>query len=372
MPTKTKIEWTETTWNPITGCTKISPGCKHCYAETMAKRLKAMGRPEYQEVIDEKGRWNGYIDFAGPDRLEAPLRWTRPRKIFVNSMSDLFHSDVPLVWIDAVFSVMAASPWHTYQVLTKRPERMLTYLSDPDLTHRIFEMVKEHRVKFKRTQPFGIQFPLPNVWLGVSVEDQRRANERIPILLEIPAVVKFLSCEPLLGLINLAEAIGEPEDEDWMEVNAIQDANDDYEPEELIEECEAECDWINYGNDLITNPEHTEWANWRRWRAGMFKLGREIDWIIAGGESGTSARPMHPNWPRNLSDQCEVAKVPFLFKQWGEFLPAGQQGNGIGELPASTRYHDFGDGNMSARVGKKAAGRLLDGVEHNQFPEVTK
>ena len=372
MLTKTKITWTQSTWNPITGCTKVSPGCAHCYAEVMAKRLQAMGRPEYKDAVDDNGHWTGWIEFAGPQRLLAPLRSTKPKMIFVNSMSDLFHVDVPQHWIDLVFSVIAASPWHTYQVLTKRPERMHAYFDDPGLSHRIFELVKEHRSQFKRAVPFGVQFPLPNLWLGVSVEDQKRANERIPLLIQTPAAVRFLSCEPLLGPVNLAEAVGEPEEEDWDVVNSIQDAHDDSEPEELVEECEAECDWINYGDDLVTNPEWSEWSSWRSWRARISKLDRHIDWVIVGGESGPHARPMHPDWALDLKEQCRYAEIPFLFKQWGEWLPAGQEGNGIGYLSEKIAYHDFGDGNMSARVGKKAAGRLLDGVEHNQFPTTTK
>ena len=168
MSGQSKIEWTDATWNPVTGCTKVSPGCKHCYAERITKR------------------WGG--DFSKvtlhPDRLDAPLHWRKPRMVFVNSMSDLFHEDVPDYFIDDVFDVCAVAANHTFQILTKRPERMMRYCQDDDRSI------------------------LHNVWLGVSVEDQQRADERIPHLLQTPAAVRFLSVEPMLGPVALSAWLG--------------------------------------------------------------------------------------------------------------------------------------------------------------------
>ena len=167
MAQASSIEWTETTWNPVIGCTKVSAGCKHCYADRMAKRLKAMGVPQYR---------NGFRLTLQPDMLELPLRWKKPRTVFVNSMSDLFHEAVPLAFIRRVFDVMERASWHTFQILTKRSERLT------DIAGRL---------------------PWPdNVWMGVSVENQRWTN-RIDRLRETPAAVRFLSCEPLLGPLNL-------------------------------------------------------------------------------------------------------------------------------------------------------------------------
>ncbi len=327
------IEWTDETWNPVTGCTKVSQGCKNCYAERIYERFHP--GQKFTTVRTHTSR------------LQIPIHWKKPRMIFVNSMSDLFHESVDPDFIAQVFRIMEQTPHHTYQILTKRPAQMLAWF-----------------------KAYNAEKPLPNVWLGVSVEDQKTANERIPLLIQVPAAVKFLSCEPLLGLINLAESIGESEDDDWYEVNLLQDANDDHEPEELIEECEAESDWINYGSDLVTNPEWKEWHSWRRWRAGMFKLGRKIDWLICGGESGPHARPMHPNWARELRDQCEVASIPFFFKQWGEFI--------YNEAPSNSVFSDNSPVPPTmnpvayTRVGKKRAGHLLDGQEYRQFPQQVK
>ena len=210
----TKIEWTDATWNPVTGCNKISPGCKHCYAERLSKRLKATGMAKYR---------NGFAVTLHPDTLEIPLRWRKPRSIFVNSMSDLFHVDVPEPFIREVFDVMERAHWHRYQVLTKRAERVAE-LSD--------------------TLPWP-----PQVWMGVSVESQGYVH-RIDLLRSTNAQVKFLSLEPLLG--------------------PLPDLNLD-----------------------------------------------GIDWVIVGGESGPGARPMQPNWAREIRDQCVDVGVAFHFKQWG-------------------------------------------------------
>jgi protein gp37 len=228
---KSAIEWTDATWNPVTGCSKVSPGCKHCYAERMAKRLQAMGNPRYQ---------NGFQVTVHKDRLEEPLRWKKPRRVFVNSMSDLLHPDIPWHIVDTVVAVMARCHQHTFQVLTKRPERL-----------------REHFRPRKR--------PLPNVWLGTSCEDQPTAEKRIPHLLGVPAAVRFLSLEPLLGPIDFTDGPLDPA---------------------------------------------STMGTW-----SMLEEG--INWVIVGGESGPKARPMEADWVRGIRDQCLAAGVPFFFKQWG-------------------------------------------------------
>lgn len=283
----TKIEWTDETWNPVTGCTKISPGCKNCYAERMARRLA--GRYGYPEQP------NHFKVTLHPDRLDQPLRWREPRMIFVNSMSDLFHEDVPFDFISKVMDVIERAPQHTFQVLTKRPAhiKQWAYWDNPQT----------------------IDLP-DNLWLGVSVENQKTANERREAFRQVPAAVKFLSYEPALGPV----------------------------------------DWIGWGF---------------------------IDWLICGGESGPKARPMHPDWARAARDQCQAAGVPFFFKQWGEWKEIQFDKRGDGDILLSPtngivdRLPDPLDGasdfiNIAAmrRVGKKAAGRLLDGREWNEMPEV--
>jgi protein gp37 len=179
MADRSSIEWTNATWNPTTGCDRVSLGCDNCYALALAKRLKAMGNPRYQNDGRGKTSGPGFAITLHPDKLEEPMKWKAPRRIFVNSMSDLFHAGVPKAFIRAVFETMEATPRHTYQILTKRPARMA-------------KVVAEIQSR-----------PLPNVWLGTSVEDQVHANKRVPVLLDTPACVRFLSCEPMLGPVSL-------------------------------------------------------------------------------------------------------------------------------------------------------------------------
>ena len=254
----TKIEWTGQTWNPITGCTKVSPGCKNCYAERMAKRLKAMGKPQYQNVIGDNGKWNGVISFV-ESALEKPLKRKKPTTYFVNSMSDLFHDGVPDIWIDQIFEIMAACPQHTFQILSKRPGRMKEYIKI--MTASSF-------------QPFRYE-PLPNVWLGVSVENQAAADELIPHLLQTPAI-RFLSCEPLLGPIDFKQS-----------------AN------------------LTFRDKLMFPPQPGK----------TYQDEYGIHWIIAGGETGPNARPCHPDWVRSIRDQCQAASVPFFMKQMDKKQP---------------------------------------------------
>lgn len=270
MSDRSGIEWTEATWNPVTGCTKVSAGCDNCYAETFAERWR--GTPgHYFE--------NGFDVQLRPDKLDLPLRWKRPRRIFVNSMSDLFHDSVPDDYIARVFAVMARTQ-HTFQVLTKRHARMRSLLSSA-----VFDRLVDELTPSALNAPW----PLPNVWLGISAENQQWADIRIPALLDTPAAIRFVSAEPLLGPIDMA-------------------------------------------SKGYLSPDEFE-------RPG-------ISWVIAGGESGPKARPMHPDWARSLRDQCARTNTPFLFKQWGQHAPTGE------------------------RVGKRAAGRILDGRTWDEYPQV--
>ena len=278
MPTK--IEWCEETWNPVTGCTPISEGCRNCYAKRMAQRLK--GRYGYPKDDPFKVTFH-------PDRLEQPVRWRKPRMIFVCSMGDLFHKKVTDEQIDGIFERMThpmrGMDHHTYLILTKRPERILTGHA-------------EHFAEW------------PNIWLGVTCENQQAIDERIPILLQIPAAVRFVSIEPMLSEINLEMAL------------------EDFQP---------------------LNPD-------------LSKKSSPIQWVIVGGESGPGARPMHPDWARSIRDQCQAAGVPFFFKQWGEYVES------IPSNISSANRHIYEHGTSFYRVGKKKAGRILNGRAWDEYP----
>jgi len=313
MADNSLIEWTDATWNPVTGCSVVSPGCTNCYAMKLAGgRLRHHPTRTGLTVETKAGPvWNGQVRFNETQLLE-PLRWARPRMIFVCAHGDLFHESVPDEWIDRVFAVMALCPQHTFQVLTKRPERMRTYLDDPVADRRIhglacdmvldqqLRVVLIHDRELEHRAPPGRRiyldlWPLPNVWLGTSVEDQRRADERIPHLLQTPAAVRFVSAEPLLGPMDLTVLRPAPEARlfGFEFLNALHGVWG-REPD-------------NNDPDLLEGlpPE-------RRLR---------VDWVIVGGESGAGARAMHPNWARSLRDQCAAAAVPFFFKQWGGWAP---------------------------------------------------
>lgn len=389
MSTNSSIEWTDTTWNPVLGCTMCSPGCARCYAETMSKRLKGMAKADkkkkrnpgrkahYLNVIGDNGKWNGKIELV-PEALNDPFHWKEPRMVFTNSMSDLFHEDVPFEFVDKVFAVMALCPQHTFQVLTKRPERMAEYLNihirrevrgywmgefgvfanailggevedEPQWFKDAYRQMKAFHYPDCPQPPktlgdasLACPWPLPNVWLGTSCEDQARADERIPHLLKCQAAVRFLSCEPLLGPIDL-------------EFNEI---------------------------DIALEPDG----------AGKTAIAGPLHWVIAGGESGPGARPMHPDWARSIRDQCQSAGVAFFFKQWGEYFPV-MEGDGVivssskssitlfatGQTKFTeeqkarknpARDHGAGRCALMGRLGKKSAGRLLDGREWNEFPQI--
>jgi protein gp37 len=280
------IEWTDATWNPVTGCDRVSPGCAHCYALDLASRLKRMGNVRYQNDGDPKSSGPGFGVTLHPDVLKKPLNWRKPRRVFVNSMSDLFHEEVPDEYIAEVFGVMAAAPQHTFQVLTKRPERMRDLLTDDDWVLAAFEeassWVKRPGLSLDNQDNYlwpakdYHEFPaLRNVWLGVSIEN-RRFVDRADLLRETPAAVRFISAEPLLG-------------------------------------------------PLVHNPFFPQ--DWR-----PLSLV-DIDWLIVGGESGPKHRRINKEWVRDLQCACRgerrgpeddevmVPKTAFFFKQWGGRTP---------------------------------------------------
>ncbi len=368
---KTKIEWATDQWNPVVGCSVVSSGCKHCYAMKMAgTRLKHT--PQYRGLtIDTKEGpvWNGELRILGDDVLTQPLRWKKPRRIFVNSMSDLFHEKLADADIDRVFAVMALCPQHTFLVLTKRAERMRTYMMEPikslwagrafrdgksetdaawrvrqtvtgmlkDILPKTLNAVCDYLDKHMPGDGFSRRWPLPNVLLGFSAEDQENFDARWEHMRPLAAAGwrTWCSAEPLLGPVDAAKALAEG-----------------------------------------------------------------LSWMVVGGESGPGARPMRPEWARGVRDQCKAAGVAFFFKQWGVWLYGKRVGEfndgrvkfGDGEtFEVVSDGHDIvlaaaddhrgepkhlwrdywasGDGNLLRWVGKKRAGRLLDGCEHNEFPE---
>lgn len=272
------IQWTDATWNPLVGCTVVSPGCTNCYAMKEAARMARMGQAKYAGLTKDSRAgpvWTGKLHLHEP-ALAQPTKWRRPRHIFVNSMGDLFHEDAPLEWIDQVFGAMALCPQHRFQVLTKRAERMRVYTDSrlSDVAQRVWGAadrlacklnLPEHHPSFdylcagKARAPW----PLPQVWLGVSAEDQARFDLRVEHLAATLAAKRFVSCEPLLGSIDVG--------------NALDDAVPDGSPY------------------------------------------RPIDWVIVGGESGDQARPMKLNWARELVMQCRVWSVPIFVKQLGSW-----------------------------------------------------
>ena len=288
---KTRLEWTDATWNPVTGCTKVSPGCDHCYAETFTNRFK---RHPFTEVT------------LHPDRMTQPFAWKTPRMIFTCSMGDLFHSAVPWTFILAVFCTMAETERHTYQVLTTRPGRMAYFA--------------EHI--WSKVAPWPA-----NVWAGTSVESQKYAP-RLDVLARVPAQVRFVSYEPALGPVDLYPFLN----------------------------------WCRLCLDPRDGHDDKGWGHYCR----------ALDWVIAGGESGPGARPAHPDWIRSARDQCQAAGVPFFFKQWGEWAAAGQE-RAPDSLGHMVLVESPGGSTIPMmRVGKKAAGAVLDGQEWREFPQATR
>lgn len=367
MSQGSRIEWTQATWNPVAGCTPVSPGCLNCYAARMALRLGRMGGAtgrKYEKTAKRApgGRpvFTGHISLD-EDALDLPRSWRLGRLIFVNSMSDLFHELVPDEFIDQVFAVMAMAPQHTFQVLTKRPERMAAYFAEKwqpavamgategeDRSDHVWYAMQNHALHLsdravahlfdKDDNYIRFPWPLPNVWLGTSTEDQKTADERVPHLLNTPAAVRFLSCEPLLGPITLGQ----------------------WQPEGV-------------------------YIDWLRGFDGSEPAIPGLDWIIAGGESGPDARPMHPDWARGLRDQCVAAGVPYFMKQWGEWRQHDEpdathivrrdgsfyERSSFARTATADMLSDLSGLGLVRikRVGNKAAGRLLDGREWNEFPK---
>jgi len=348
MGDKTGIQWTDATWNPVTGCSKVSQGCKFCYAERDFRRpygRDVVTMPGSHTVLGPAGpfevpniRPRKFTDvFTHPNRLDQPLRWKTPRRVFVNSMSDLFHEDVPFEFIASVFAVMGVTTRHTYQILTKRPERMLEFFrwalqaQDEDGTwyplketdfaagDRIFDHWPKH-IEWKGAlqnrgsgyDNCGPLFPYENVWLGVSCEDQATADERIPLLLQTPAAVRFVSAEPLLERVRLDSYLGA--------CNCRVQAEDGA--------------GIHASHCRATKPR--------------------IDWVIVGGESGPKARPCDADWIRDIVIDCQRAEVPCFVKQLGaNWILAGfdihgpllrdRKGGDPDEWPADLRVREFPD-----------------------------
>jgi protein gp37 len=368
------IWWTKS-WNPIVGCTKCSPACANCYAEaTHTMRHKALleGKnikgESYTQPFDQ-------VRFL-PERLENPLHWKAPQRIFVGNMGDLFHEDVEAFWLDRIFATMSLCPQHTFMLLTKRPDLMATYI----------------RCLGERSKGWTLEdwrFPLPNVWLGTTIWDQPSADRAVPILLNTPAAKRFVSVEPMLGAVDLtpwlpgsyecALTCGHREGASSRpEVRCVQcgfQGADTYEvwgagDTEVCPECgagETEPVCPECGTYMVQEHPDTQY----------------LDWVICGGENGPGARPMHPDWARSLRDQCQSAGVPFFFKQWGEwvsFYDRDIDDPDWRDCPRcdvrTERYvnlaggHGFHGDRVHAmrRVGARKAGRVLDGREWSEVP----
>jgi protein gp37 len=293
--------WWDRNWPVLEGCSHVSPACDNCFAAEYAHRFES-SLPYLHGLTTPAGKWTGNVTMRA-DQLDLPLRIKKPTVWFVAERSDLFHPSVPDEYLDRIFAAMALCPQHTFMVLTKRPERMLGYLLGP-----------------RGKAP---SWPLPNVWLGVTAENQEQADKRVPVLLQTPAAHRFVSVEPMLGPIDLT--------------------------------------------NLPVNKHE-------RWNAFAYPVPNypRVDWVICGLESGHNARPGHPIWVRALRDQCAAAGVPFFFKQWGEWIHELQADFSSSPFSAlasrNAMYHVWEGGARSYRVGKKDAGRLLDGKEHLVFP----
>ena len=314
----TTIEWTRSpdgtegkTWNPVVGCSRVSAGCEHCYAERVAHRGMTEAHRGLTVLGKHGPRWTGEVRCL-PERLDEPLRWRKPRRVFVNSMSDLFHEKVPFEYIAAVFGVMAAVRRHTFQVLTKRPARAAEFFAWLRSEHSA-QVWKEARKYPSHNGYPPLTWPLRNVWLGVSVEDQATADERIPVLLTLPAAVRWVSYEPALGPVN------------WRWVGAYG----------------LEQDVLRFGA-----LPRDGWV-------------RGLDWIVVGGESGPGARPFDLAWARSTIAQCRAAGVPVFVKQLGA-RPMGPL-RGLGGEPLDTA------GGMPARVGLRLRDRK--GGDPSEWPE---
>ncbi len=355
----TNIEWADAVWNPLAGCTRVSPGCQHCYAERMAKRLVAMGQKGYEGTVGKNGRWTGRVNLI-PEKLWEPTKRKKPTTYFVNSMSDLFHESVPNAFIDRVFVAMVYAPQHRFIVLTKRAGRMREYMENAPVRPEpggkgVLFKARDTTVPKLEEYPYVViaKWPLPNVILGVSVEDQVRADERVPDLLATPAACRCISAEPLLGPVDIGP---------WLDPTGY-----------------ACCG----GNETCYGNGRCPVTNWPRGEDGELVT---LDWVIAGGESGPNARPICREWLESVRDYCLEYEVPFFFKQWGEWTPGENVERITGTCESAFWFNEkwffskaylAEDGHIddepdAYRIGKRAAGRLLDGVEWSQLPEVLK
>lgn len=335
----TRIEWADRVWNPITGCTKCSPACDNCYAERMSKRLA--GRCGYPAL-------DPFRVTLHEDKFNEPVHWRKPARIFVGSMTDLFHPDVPFSWLDQIFATMGLCKRHTFMLLTKRPERMQAFMAQ------------------------GCQWELPNVWLGTTIWDQASADRAVPLLLSTPAAKRFVSVEPMLGPVDLGQ---------WFEridhCGACGAENPE-QVEDICPACGSQAGLITtWGNDQAERYRSGE--RYSESPAGEEDLkGQPLDWVICGGETGPGARPMHPDWPRSLRDQCQAAGVSFFFKQWGEWAPGCEEAHK--DYTWMTRdgrdwktldkvqKKEAGSADVLVRLGKARAGRVLDGQTWEGVP----
>ncbi len=305
----TLIDWADVVWNPITGCSKISPGCDHCYAERMAKRLA--GRAGYRQDDPFK------VTFHNGDKLYLPVSWKTPRRVFVNSMGDLFHDDVKDYWIDDVLDIIIHYPRHTFMVLTKRPARMRQHMN------RLYE---EGWIRAKDGQIEEHHEPIPNLQLGVTVEGPDQMW-RVGQLLATRAALRFVSGEPLLGPLDFSVA--------RLPVGAT------CHPFKVEEGHYPKSGWVG-----------------------------PLRWVIVGGETGPGARPMHPDWVRFIRDQCQAAGVPFFFKGWGDRIPGSQLLDGHRHELSKTALKSpiSGEGGPYYRLFSKWTGDWLDRRQYHQFP----
>lgn len=344
----TKIHWCDETINPVVGCSKISTGCENCYAEKMAKRLAYMGYHQYHNVVmfDDINEWKkGFVGWNNTtafvsDELIKPYKWKKPRSIFISSMGDLFHDTVPYQAIDSIMRMVWENKRHTFIFLTKRPENMKQYfmgLTQQGTQHETARRLLNIKNYSQFDHGWHMHYlkggSLPNLVIGTSIEDQHTANERIPVLLQIPARRCFASIEPMIGPVDLKAFL-------WRDMN-----------DKIVPQC---------------------------------RYTRHLSSVILGGESGSYARPVHPDWVRLVRDQCKEAAIPFMFKQWGEWCP--YSGGGFDDdCPEQTEYRtmeyennqwrdvgyplwcDFDNIDVeqcTRKVGTKKAENKLDGHRH--------
>lgn len=331
-----KIEWTEHTWNPMVGCSKCSRGCKNCYAIDEAWIRKHHPNPKIKQKFDgvvhktEGGvlNWTGNIHFA-PDALQIPLRRKKATLYFVNSMSDTFHPNMPVEYIDEIHAVMALCRQHTFQLLTKHPDEMAAYYRGNwqqrviqklhevyrDESKKLFDMCGDAEARLQ------VNDYLQNIWHGTTVEDQLCANERIPHLMQVPTACRWLSCEPLVSSIKIYDLVV----------------------------------------DMRTNTPM-------------------VDWIVVGGEQAVEAQPMHPAWVMEIRNLCERTGIPFFFKQWGDWVPIEHWGDSAvrtkryvwedGSVEEDMYVKNGRGGQVMAKVGKKRAGAVLEFREHRDYPKI--